>query len=371
MGAELSKLEAEVLSFLIKRANGKDEVQFKVGEALQELRISREELDEVLLKLEGKGLVKVIRIPPSQRIVREIERKLIDLDASFVAGELSYEEYLRRRNEAIAILSSMPSELERLTPLPPSPVVNAIEGLENSLAYLKRLSEHKGSLNPLVLEKLRETYKEILLDSSHVLDRYADAISFFSEKMSREAEKLRVELEALSVDEKVRGVDFSAARSERLRKLEEIKGKVERVVRAVSYGSTAVPPPSEDAEKLARELEQLKLLLETLNARILIEGPSDRLVRMRNEVEGRIRELEELQRRARAAAEQQGRKVEAELDRLLEELKELRSLELVEENVFQPVAETLAKFKSVYERLTNLLEEVTRILGGSSGHILK
>lgn len=359
MSSELSETEERLLEFLTSREKEEDQVRFSIGEALDQLKISRDELDEALLRLESKGFVKIIRISPSKKLIEEIRKRLTELDYPLLSGELSHEEYLKKREEVIGILSSVPKEVEELTPLPPATIDNIIEGLRNSCSHLRSLVEHRREQKSSNFKELLDTYEGILRDSASLLSRYANALSSFVEKTRREIEGLQGELEVFAAD-RTRKADLSAIKSEKLRKLDEAKEKLRCVAKVLSLGSAeAKVLPAEEVERLRKEVEKLKFDLKVLDARILVEGSTDPLIQKRSKMEGRIKELEGLLESAKAAETGKGR-FESSIDDILGELEELRRLKLIEEDVYKLTAEALGTLRKLCEEITALLWDIGR-----------
>jgi len=354
LSSELSESEEKLLEFLTSRGKDGDQVRFSISEALDQLKISREKLDETLLGLESKDFIKIIKISPSERLISEIKEKLTELDYSLIAGELSREEYLRKREDIIGILSLIPKELEEFTPLPPATIANIVDGLKNSCSHLKGLAGHKEELNSSMFEELRKTYEETLKSSVSLLNRYANVLSYLFEKTRSEIERLENELKALSVDEKIRETDLSIIKNEKSKKLDEAREKLRHVAKALFLeNAEAKALPVEEVEKLKEEIKKLELDLKVINARILVEGSTDLLIRRRSKIEDRIKEIKNLLESAKAT-ETSKKGFESSIDDMTRELEELKKLNLVEENVYKLAIETLSRLKKSYEEIVAL-----------------
>jgi len=354
LSAELSESEEKLLEFLISREKEGDQVRFSISEALNQLKISRDKLDEALLELERKDFIKIIKISPSDKLISKVRENLTELDYLLLAGELTHEEYLKRREEMISILSYIPKELEELTPLPPTTIANVLEGLKNSCSHLRNLANHKEELKPSVFEELRSTYEETLREPISLLNRYSNLLLPFAERTRKEIEKLESELEALSADEKIRGVDLSVIKNEKLKKINNAREKLKRIVRDLSIGSAEEKVLSaEEVEKLKEESRKLELELRVINARILVEGSTDLLLRRRSKIEDRIKEIRSLLESAKAA-EAKKKEFKSSIDDIAKELDEIKKLNLVGEEVYRLAIEALSRLRKSYEEIVTL-----------------
>jgi len=362
MSAGNPALEEKLLEFLVKRVEGGGEARFHIREAAEYLRASRAEIEEALLNLERRGLVKIVRVPLSDKILEYVRGKLLELDYEFLSGSLSYEEYVRRREEVVGVLpqstlKQSASTRGDIAPLPPLPASSIFESMRNNCLFLRKLADRKGELKPETYEKLRGEYEKGLVESSLAMGRVLSGILYYVKRLQGEIERLTTELEALAVDERIRGVNLSVEKSRKQKAIDDAKRKLKQLLDSIyPKGTVAEAVSVEEAQKMRDELEKLKLELETLTARILIEGVKEPLVRRRNEVEERIRKLEQLLEGMKTF-EAKSAGPEAQLEEAIKELEELKSLGLVKDETYEVARKTLLGLRDLSLEIMKLLKQ--------------
>jgi len=362
MSAGNPALEEKLLEFLVKRVEGGSEARFHMREAAEYLHVSRAELEEALLNLERRGLVKIVRMPFSDKILEYVRGKLLELDYEFLSGSLSYEEYFRRREEVVGVLpqstlKQSANALGDIAPLPPLPASSIFESMRNNCLFLRKLADRKGELRPETYEKLRGEYEKGLVELSLTMSRVLSGIRYYVKRLKGEIERLNAELEALAVDEQLRGVNLSVEKSRKQKAINDAKRKLKQILDSLyPKGTVAEPVSVEEAQKLRNELEVLKIELETLTARILIEGVKEQLIQRRNEVEERIKKLEQLLESMKAS-EAKSAGLEAQLEEAIKELEELKNLGLVKGETYEVARKSLLGLKDMNSELIKLLKQ--------------
>jgi hypothetical protein len=347
MGLELGESEDKLLKHLISLGkNGGNLIEFPVRETLAKLNISRESFDDVLLSLEKKGYIKIVKVPPSEKLIGRLRKELIDMDGLFLMGELGGDDYLKQRKKVLDILTSVPDELEKINPLPPASIKDAMDSLRNAFDFLERLAEQKETLKPAAFSGLLNTYNMMIADSVSLLARYVEALSLLFDGCMVELEAIEREIEMLAADEKIRLVDLSSQKEERITKSEKIRDRLRRIADMLTEKGHGGEP----SEAMPMEgLEDLQVKIDLLNARILIEGSTPELVEERKLLEKRLLQLESETRRERTKE-----RAADVLDALLRELGWLQRSELLTERNRRQASETLEKLKGIYDKLQAL-----------------
>ncbi|MGC8988272.1 MAG: hypothetical protein ACP5KC_09595 [Infirmifilum sp.] len=265
------------------------------------VELTHEALELALYSLEKKGYLKILRVPPSSKAVKErLLSEVGKLNVAFITGQLDPSSYVAKLEE---IASKCPSL--GVKPLPPAGLSDVVKGIAHLLESLRKLSEERSEES--AKEELKREYVAKLEGLVEEAERLLDVVQGVVEQVSRQRQELARRIEVIRLDERVRGVDRSAevtALQERLQKVDADLAAIRRW----ALGGGGAPDIGQLRERFAaleKKLSGLEAEREILEARALIEGREDLKVKLasltreiaqtREEVERGRREIEHAQ----------------------------------------------------------------------------
>ncbi|MEM1523266.1 MAG: hypothetical protein QW407_05370 [Thermofilaceae archaeon] len=297
MAEMLSEGEARLIDYLKALSRGGSRrVEVNISEAASSLSMSRDEVERLLVSLEEKGFLEIVKAPASRCFLDLIRRKLVPIDTAFLAGEMSPDEYTKRWEEVVSRIAD-PAARSRFPPLPPVELSEVINSLNNPLDYLERLSKEEVSQE--IRGKLAREYNEEFQRSLNLLSRYLEAIESALEANRKLIESEAKEIRAIKVDERVREIDRSAEKRVREEKIRKAKQSIEKILMKIEGGSSL-----EMSEKLKEKISELESKLKELEeeyelteARAIIESNvalRKRVEKLRSAIEDTRRSIEVL-----------------------------------------------------------------------------
>lgn len=280
-----------LLDYILTKMRGSGNIlELGVEDVINDLNISRSELDQALLTLEKDGYIRIIKIPPSDFLVEAIKKELTKLDGLFLLGEISRDEYKKKYEEIVGILTKVPDELRSLSPM--IPIEELIANVSNLINSLSRLKKEGSELKPEVLEDLRKKYDGMMKEQLVLISRMLKTLHLVVIDWENILKNEERELEVLKADEKIRNVDLSIEKRKKEEKINEAKNKLRRIYQLLTLGvkvEASIAP--QRLQEIEKELRELKIKLEVIDTKILIEGEKPHLVNLRKNVENKIKTL--------------------------------------------------------------------------------
>jgi hypothetical protein len=335
----LSELEAGVLSLLKSISKGSraefdlEELAARVAERVGgTVNITPESLESVLLALEQKGYLKITKVPPVSKIIKEkLREKVRELNAAFISGKLDPPSYVAQLSE---ITSKCPSLAVR--PLTPASFSDALRSLMLLLRSLERLESVAGESE--AKEELKREYVAKAEDLLKEMSSLMEEAKSIAEHLLGLHQELERKLETIKLDEQVRGVDRSVERAALQERMQEVIRELEAVRRWV-LGAPADPVKLEQLKKRLGELEAERELLE---ARLLIEGRRD----LQEALDRLAKEI------ARLRVELERASIESKpVDAIAESARALREKGLLPDHLYNVIASLLKELKT-FEMIT-------------------
>ena len=320
-------LQDKVLEFL--RSIGGKKVEFGLDEAASRLSTSREELEEALFLLQRRGLLKIVKIPPSSRVIDLLREEIEELDGLFLANEISREEYLKRWEEITGITER--SALG-MGPLSPIEIEGILKDINDRFNYLERLKDIRAAD---VKERLLDEYNGEIFMLTERLKRIVNASLSYLELKRTRIEELNRKIELIEADSRVRGV----SREREIKEcMDEVRSALERIDRVMNFIAGRKEVGEEERRKLLEELRRMEEERDLLKARALVEGRD-----LSKDVEPIERRIEEIKSRMKEISEA------GSLLAIHERLKKLREMGFVREDVYKRLDEFLNALKSARE----------------------
>lgn len=355
----MEDLKSNLLNYL--REFKSERVVFKVNDAIEKLKVSREEFEEALFALEDKGYLTIIKIPPSSTVVSRLRARIRELNISFMMGRVSESEYLEKWKKITGITS--PDAFKDVEPLPPKTLRDLLKALEDACKYLEKLRKEKEVIYSKIFMKLYEIYINNFINIGNLLNNFTEILIAALKKVRDELEEIWIKSEVLEQDSRIRGID----RGSEVRTLEKAMGEVLRGVQKLAERVGLSPQPGIEVGdlaamlvKLEKELDQAEKSLQIIKARARIEGEE----KYRAEIyrlEERVRYLEERVAVLRSSMSftEAGDDLVKELNSLKEKLESLPE-DVVSEDLRRPVIETLSRLSESLRLLIGLMSAIRR-----------
>lgn len=284
----------KVLNYILsKRKNNENTLELNIGEAINDLKISREELNQAIFVLESEGYLRILKIPPSKILIDEIKSKFMRLDGLLLLGEISRDEYNKRYEEALSVLARVPEELKNFSLIPVESIEEFVVNMHGLISSLERLKEYSEETKPEVLEDLRKRYNEIVMEQLSLLSRILKSLSLITTNEINALKKEERELEVLEVDEKIRGVDLSAEKKKKRENINKAENRLKRIYQIMVLEEEQTNDiTSKKLQEIEEKIKSLKTRLDILNAKILIEGEKPDLLNLKKSLENERQNLE-------------------------------------------------------------------------------
>jgi hypothetical protein len=267
---ELNEKELKILNYLKSLSkNGNKRIEFYMNDAISLTQMQKEEFEEVLISLEEKGFLKIVKVPSSKNFLDLIKKKLLTLDATFLTGQISREEYTKKWEEIINIISDPKFSL-KYPILPLAELPDIIDGLNNIIGHIEKLRQEKENIKKEIFEKLVKDYNEELHETIDTILRYIDSIIFAIEMNKKIIEVETREIETIEIDEKIRNVNRSEEKNMKLKNISKAKSTIEVIAKKIAIIKNE--HIKEKINTLEKDLEKLKEEYEIMQARAIIEN---------------------------------------------------------------------------------------------------
>jgi hypothetical protein len=354
MSFKSSDIKIKVLNYILSKRKGDENIlELKVEDAVSDLGISRNDLDQAVSALESEGYLRVLKMPPSEILIEEIKSKLARLDGLLLLGEISGNAYAKMREEALSILTRIPEDLKNFSPISVTSIDEFLENIRNLINSLEKLKEYREEAKPEVLEDLRVKYNKIMREQLETLSRILKSLSTTATYEKITLEKETRDLEVLEIDEKIRGVNLNDEKEKKRQKINEAKNRLRRIYQVLlsERDKQTNNMTSEKLKEIERKLEGLKMRLDVLNAKIIIEGEKPNLLNLKRGLENEKQALELEIKRIRSEKTSAGYTLSS-LFGDIERLKE--SLDLLNKENRDFILNILKDFKEIRENLRDL-----------------
>ena len=304
----VSEMEVKVLSYLREHSGNDNRVIFNIEDLCKNFSADLKSIEEALLTLSWKGYIKFIKAPLSEESIDLVRKEIYRLDMSYLTGEIDFKKYISDFNQIISIFED--SDVKDIfKPLPQRSLIEIIEGIENVLNYMEKLSKREDVDNAL-FEKLMLSYIDDLMNIMDLIERFLDALIFSSKYLGEEIDACIENLNVIKLDEKIRNIDRSGEKKSIVERINKLKNMLKKLLNHVK-----ITQNFKEMEELHLKLKEidnrikvLKEEIEVIDARILIEGEKklyDEKNRLRNEVirllrgkEGIKKSIEDLRKKA-------------------------------------------------------------------------
>jgi hypothetical protein len=289
---------------MFKRKNNENILELSAEEVINDLGFSINEINLAILSLEKDGYLKILKIPPSENLIEEIMNKLSGIDVLFLLGEISKEKYLKMYEQTLDIMTRIPENQKSFSPIPITSFDDFLENINNLIKSLEKLKKFNKEARREVLEDIQKKYNEMLREELNMLSRIIKSISITVKHEISIIEMETRQLEVLEFDERIREINLNEEKQIRRKKIDESKKKLSRLYKNFFLERDSVKNKTSreqieiekdkknEIDVLEYKRDSLKMRINVLNAKILIEGEKLDYLTLKKELENQLRDIE-------------------------------------------------------------------------------